>query len=267
MTEEKSSALGPVGQTVVENVEELRRARGLSFRDLSDRLAEIGRPILPTVLHRLSRGKRRVDADDLVALAIALDVNPSALLLPRSRLWEEPVELTPRVDRRMYDVWRWADGSVPLPPDPSETPLTKEAEARTYFESAADFAVHARPNSGEFSVHPAAQAIFNLGGRVSLLLRDFGNPMTHDRRRRAIETALRKVQLELEELLAESDDVAVNASPPDPAIAPGERAPRALGGPWEARDAARTVRPAEPPAPGEAGAAHTSDPFSEGDRS
>jgi ribosome-binding protein aMBF1 (putative translation factor) len=71
-----SSPIGGVGRNVVANVEQLRQARGLSFRALSEMLGAVGRPILPAVLHRLSQGKRRVDADDLVAFAAALGVTP-----------------------------------------------------------------------------------------------------------------------------------------------------------------------------------------------
>jgi transcriptional regulator with XRE-family HTH domain len=78
----RSSPMGEVGRNVVSNIERLRQARNLSFRGLSERLGALGRPILPAVLHRLSQGKRRVDADDLVAFAAALGVTPADLLLP-----------------------------------------------------------------------------------------------------------------------------------------------------------------------------------------
>jgi hypothetical protein len=73
-------SIGPVGRQVVANVEALRRERGYSFSALSDRLAAIGRPILPTVLHRLSQGGRRVDVDDLTALATVLGTTATRLL-------------------------------------------------------------------------------------------------------------------------------------------------------------------------------------------
>jgi hypothetical protein len=45
-------------------------------------MAAAGRPILPSGLSKIEQGQRAVDVDDLVALAIALQVNPNALLLP-----------------------------------------------------------------------------------------------------------------------------------------------------------------------------------------
>jgi len=63
-------------------VERLRKVRGLSLRDLSARMADAGRPILPIGLSRMANGRRRVDADDLAALAKVLEVDPAALLVP-----------------------------------------------------------------------------------------------------------------------------------------------------------------------------------------
>jgi len=74
--------IGEAGRNVIANVEQLRAAQGLSFRQLSVRLGAIERPILPAVLHRLSQGGRRVDADDLVAFAAVLRVSPADLLAP-----------------------------------------------------------------------------------------------------------------------------------------------------------------------------------------
>jgi hypothetical protein len=73
-------ALGVFGLAVAANV---RRFRGdTSYAELSRRLAEIGRPIPPLGLRHLEAGSRRIDVDDLVALALALDVTPIALLAP-----------------------------------------------------------------------------------------------------------------------------------------------------------------------------------------
>ena len=78
----RATMIGPVGRAAIANVEQLRAERGLSLRDLSARLAEAGRPIGDTVLHRQSQGKRRIDADDLVAFARVLGVAPARLLAP-----------------------------------------------------------------------------------------------------------------------------------------------------------------------------------------
>ena len=76
----RTSTIGPVGRQVIANVERLRKDRRLSHRALSERLAEAGRPIDASVLHRQSQ--RPVDADDLAALAEVLDVDVTSLLTP-----------------------------------------------------------------------------------------------------------------------------------------------------------------------------------------
>ena len=73
---------GPIGAYLIKNLEQLRKARRLSYQDLSVRLQQVGRPIPALGLSRIEKGTRRVDADDLVGLALALGVNPRALLLP-----------------------------------------------------------------------------------------------------------------------------------------------------------------------------------------
>jgi hypothetical protein len=80
VTADRPPAVGPVGDNVRRNVEELRRAQKLGAPALSALLGGIGRPILPSVLHRLGQGKRRTDVDDLVALSLVLGVTPSRLL-------------------------------------------------------------------------------------------------------------------------------------------------------------------------------------------
>ena len=67
---------------VTHTVRRFREDRRLGYAELSRELAEIGREIPPLGLRRIETGERRVDADDLVALAFVFDVSPLALLLP-----------------------------------------------------------------------------------------------------------------------------------------------------------------------------------------
>ncbi len=104
----------PTSERVARNITELRESRGLSLRDLHVRLRDIGRPILPSGLHKIESGDRRVDVDDLVALAIALDVSPSRLLMPAAAS-RRRVELTPKVRGSERTLWAWATGDEALP--------------------------------------------------------------------------------------------------------------------------------------------------------
>jgi transcriptional regulator with XRE-family HTH domain len=104
----------PTSERVARNLAELRDARGLSLRDLHVRLRDVGRPILPSGLHKIESGDRRVDVDDLVALAVALDVSPSRLLMPAGASGRR-VQLTPKVKGSERTLWAWAAGDEALP--------------------------------------------------------------------------------------------------------------------------------------------------------
>lgn len=74
--------IGPVGENVAANLVRLRTERRLSVRQLSTALGQMGRPVTASGITRIEKLKRRVDVDDLVALATALSVTPAQLLDP-----------------------------------------------------------------------------------------------------------------------------------------------------------------------------------------
>ena len=114
---------GPTAARVATNVRALREARRLELTHLSERLERLGQPIGVPALSRLETGKRRVDVDDLVALALALDVSPARLLLPPpgrdqravtttpgTTARDAEVQLTPGQSHTARDAWGWATG-------------------------------------------------------------------------------------------------------------------------------------------------------------
>jgi transcriptional regulator with XRE-family HTH domain len=111
---------GPAGRRVMERVKKLRLMSALTYKDLSGRLEALGRPIPVLGLSRMENGARKVDADDLVALALALGVTPNRLLLPDvdARSSASAHALTPAVKGRPQELWSWAQGE-----EPAETPL------------------------------------------------------------------------------------------------------------------------------------------------
>jgi transcriptional regulator with XRE-family HTH domain len=132
-----------VGRYVIENLKQLREERRLAYTELSARLDQLGRPIPTLGLSRIENGKRRVDADDLVALALALGVNPSALLLPRSTDAEDVIELSPTIRHLAWVAWQWADGQEPLPE--RNTPESDAVARRISQHKVIDFRTYARP--------------------------------------------------------------------------------------------------------------------------
>lgn len=86
----------------------------MSFAELSRQLHKEGRIIPPLGLSRIEAGLRRVDADDLIALAVALGVSPITLLLPAGTDQDDEVQITAAHTAKAKRVWSWLSASYPL---------------------------------------------------------------------------------------------------------------------------------------------------------
>lgn len=108
--------IGPTGTTVGKNIARYRKRLDLTARQLSAALGQAGRPIPASGITRMERGERVVTADELVALAVVLGVNPSALLLPHDVAGRTTgdVEITGAGTVPGWLAWGWADGVGPL---------------------------------------------------------------------------------------------------------------------------------------------------------
>jgi transcriptional regulator with XRE-family HTH domain len=104
---------GHVARAVAENVRVIRDRRGLSQQQLAARLAELGRPMQASTVAKIEVGDRRVDVDDLAALAVALNVPVARLLLPDVSEDEE-VYVVPAYSVPMWSAWQWAVGQHSL---------------------------------------------------------------------------------------------------------------------------------------------------------
>ncbi|WP_062640010.1 helix-turn-helix domain-containing protein [Streptomyces maremycinicus] len=72
--------IGPAGLYTARAIEHMRLALGLTQHQLAARCTAMGRPMTNTALSRTERAHRRCDIDDLVLIAEALGVMPTALL-------------------------------------------------------------------------------------------------------------------------------------------------------------------------------------------
>lgn len=102
--------MGPTGEAVARNLKRLRGS--LTLRELQQKLRDVGHEISASGLQKIEAGVRRVDVDDLMALAIALGVNPNALLFPWSS--DEPLEVTGAKLGDLVSMWDWAEGESPI---------------------------------------------------------------------------------------------------------------------------------------------------------
>lgn len=105
---------GPAGERFGALLRQLRHAAGLDQQALSAKLTELGHPIPVGSISRMETGARRADVSDLMALAVALDVSPSRLLLPAEGDPRDPVALTETYTTSWERAWLWAAGEVPL---------------------------------------------------------------------------------------------------------------------------------------------------------
>lgn len=103
--------IGATGHTVRANIARIRKAQGITLRELADQLAGSDRPLSHNAISEIERGARRVDVDDLIALALALNATPNALLLPPTSDAEHSVRLTLAGWQNANAVWDWAAGT------------------------------------------------------------------------------------------------------------------------------------------------------------
>lgn len=83
-TGRKAIAIGAVGDQVRRNLLRLRTGRGLTVNQLASLCEKLGRKIPQSGLTRIELGERRVDVDDLLVLARALNVSYTQLIEPPS---------------------------------------------------------------------------------------------------------------------------------------------------------------------------------------
>jgi transcriptional regulator with XRE-family HTH domain len=111
VAEDKKTSLGPVGDVLRGNIKRIREAQRLTYVALSERLTELGRPIPVLGLRRIERGERRVDVDDLVALAVALATPPVDLMVPGDAADDATYGVTPEVSTTAAVAREWISGT------------------------------------------------------------------------------------------------------------------------------------------------------------
>ncbi|MFD5869150.1 XRE family transcriptional regulator [Corynebacterium sp. NPDC060344] len=110
----KKATIGPTGQTVSANVERLREEQRLTYAEMTRQLTNLGQPIPELGLRNIEKGQRKVDVDELVALARILRVAPVTLLIPVSKTGDLTIKATGFDDVTARQFWHWLrDGGMP----------------------------------------------------------------------------------------------------------------------------------------------------------
>lgn len=104
-------AVGPV-ETIAQRVKELRARRGWTAAQLGKEMEKYGPRWDRFAVANLETGKRKnVTVSELMALALALDVAPTHLIIP---LDDRPYKIAPNYTLPTLDAREWFRGNVPL---------------------------------------------------------------------------------------------------------------------------------------------------------
>lgn len=107
-----ANPIGPVA-TIAQRVKELRGRRGWTAAQLGKALDKHGIRWDRFTVANLENGKRQnVTVQELFALALALDVSPTSLIVP---LDDRPYQVTPTRTEHSDMVRAWVRGEEPLP--------------------------------------------------------------------------------------------------------------------------------------------------------
>jgi transcriptional regulator with XRE-family HTH domain len=213
--------MGPTARTVAENLRRLRDARGVSLRALSTELKAVGRTLSADALNKIENGRpssadvdgtkqiRRVDVDDLIALALVLNVSPSALFLPAE--WNDSqVCLTPTFSVSARTAWLWAEGRAPandwgsgaVDAHPDVDGAGDEAEERYWAERREYMSLTHPPQRQRAAEHPANAAADNLAAMVNRLVQmdQAGNKDAARKQLRVTKNRLDRLRNAIEEI-------------------------------------------------------------------
>jgi transcriptional regulator with XRE-family HTH domain len=204
-----ATQISDTGQTVQKNVARLRKQRGWTTYEFAHHMEQQGRPIPQSGISRVESGGRRVDADDLLAFAVALNTSPATLLLP-DKSDDTLVRLTAATKVSARTAWRWIRGLSPaddwgtLTDDEWHDDEHDKAAERDYWRKKEAFdAVTLPPDLRRIRQHPASRDADLVGLHVEKLVRL--NPQVSDE---TFEEQLSQTRIAVARLLTELDRMA-----------------------------------------------------------
>lgn len=100
-------------QVLAAQLPAIRARLDLSAQGLADRVAVLGGTLDRAAISKIETGKRGVSLDEALLLALAADVAPVHLFLPRED--GEPVRVAPKLTPPAVAARRWLRGQEPLP--------------------------------------------------------------------------------------------------------------------------------------------------------
>ena len=172
-----ASPRSTLSDVLAQNLRATRERRRLTVKALSERLTEVGYPVIATGITKAETPdgsrRRRITTDELAALALVLDTSPAFLLTPPGE--EDPVAVTPKVTALGVWVGDWLRGETWLQrtPDDLEGRGDGHADRDAAFLEAAPERHRRRARMG---VHPVVVALTALETHVRDALDPQGRP-------------------------------------------------------------------------------------------
>lgn len=172
-----ASSRPTLSDVLAQNLRATRERRRLTVKALSERLTEVGYPVIATGITKAETAdgsrRRRITTDELAALALVLDTSPAFLLTPPSE--DELVAVTPEVAALGVWVGDWMRGETWLQraPDDLEGRGASHAARDAAFLEAAPERHRRRARIG---VHPVVVALAALETHVRDALDPQGRP-------------------------------------------------------------------------------------------
>lgn len=138
-------------EVVAQQVRRYRKARGMSAQNLSDACAELGLPIHRSVIANFENGRRaKLDLGELFVIALALDIAPIMLMLPK----DGTMEISDRPMSRT-DALTWIAGTPATAAfEELDADLTRAREAVARAQNAVN---QARHTAGTLTVEPRTE--------------------------------------------------------------------------------------------------------------
>lgn len=106
--------LRTTGQVAAAQLRAHRTSQRLSLRELAERVSGLGHDLPLSAISKIESGKRRMDVDDLTALAAALGVGPANLLVLDTGDETDPLTIT-GASGSTEAVWGWVTGQFAVP--------------------------------------------------------------------------------------------------------------------------------------------------------
>jgi transcriptional regulator with XRE-family HTH domain len=157
-----------VREVLSDNIGRIRRLRGMTVRDVSARLKELGLRLSASGVSEIENAVRKVSVDELLVIAIALNTSVIDLLSPADG---SPLALAQSIEP-LEPMWLelWLQGMTPWPQEAWGVPASTQLEA--FLATASEYrrAMHRR------DTRPEIAAIDGLRERVLRVIEALEDP-------------------------------------------------------------------------------------------